>query len=397
MSTEPLLRRSGRASALAISEIVRLSEQATELRRAGRDVIALTTGEPDFPTPDFVIDAAHAAARNGQTRYTPTAGELSLREAVASEVGVTHEQVIISNGAKQVLANAFIATLDEGDEVIMAAPYWTTYADQVQLAGARPVVIPCDDSSGFKLTPARLRDSITSRTRWVLLNSPSNPSGAVYSAAEYQALAAVLRDYPDVWVIADEIYEHLCYVPFTSFLQAAPELQARTLIVNGVSKAWSMTGWRVGWGVGPADLIAAMAAVQGQFTSGACSVAQAAALAALKGDRSFLLERRALMQARRDRLVAGLNALPGVSCASPDGAFYAFADLRGAIGQGGFRDEAQLCARLLETVGLVIVPGRAFGVPGHARLTFAYADDVLDAALDKFAAGLSMVSSAHTN
>ena len=397
MSTEPLLRRSGRASALAISEIVRLSEQATELRRAGRDVIALTTGEPDFPTPDFVIDAAHVAARNGQTRYTRTAGELSLREAVASEVGVTHEQVIISNGAKQVLANAFIATLDEGDEVIMAAPYWTTYFDQVQLAGARPVVIPCDESSGFKLTPARLRDSITSRTRWVLLNSPSNPSGAVYSAAEYQALAAVLRDYPDVWVIADEIYEHLCYVPFTSFLQAAPELQARSLIVNGVSKAWSMTGWRVGWGVGPADLIAAMAAVQGQFTSGACSVAQAAALAALKGDRSFLLERRALMQARRDRLVAGLNALPGVSCASPDGAFYAFADLRGAIGLGGFRDEAQLCARLLETVGLVIVPGRAFGVPGHARLTFAYADDVLDAALDKFAAGLSLISSAHTN
>ena len=397
MSTEPLLRRSGRASALAISEIVRLSEQATELRRAGRDVIALTTGEPDFPTPDFVIDAAHVAARNGQTRYTRTAGELSLREAVASEVGVTHEQVIISNGAKQVLANAFIATLDEGDEVIMAAPYWTTYFDQVQLAGARPVVIPCDESSGFKLTPARLRDSITSRTRWVLLNSPSNPSGAVYSAAEYQALAAVLRDYPDVWVIADEIYEHLCYVPFTSFLHAAPELQARTLIVNGVSKAWSMTGWRVGWGVGPADLIAAMAAVQGQFTSGACSVAQAAALAALKGDRSFLLERRALMQARRDRLVAGLNALPGVSCASPDGAFYAFADLWGAIGQGGFSDEAQLCARLLETVGLVIVPGRAFGVPGHARLTFAYADDVLDAALDKFAAGLSLISSAHTN
>ena len=397
MSAEPLFRRSERTAALAISEIVQLSELAAELRRGGRDIISLTTGEPDFPTPGFVIEAAHAAALNGQTRYTPTAGEPALRDAIAAESGVAREQVIVSNGAKQVLANAFFASLNEGDEVVMAAPYWTTYVDMVQLAGGRPVLMPCDDTSGFKLTAERLRESLTTRTRWLLLNSPSNPTGAVYSAAEYRALATVLAEFPDVWVMADEIYEHLCYVPFTSFSAAVPELRNRTLIINGVSKAWSMTGWRIGWGVGPAPLIAAMAAVQGQVTSGACSIAQAAALAALQGDRDLLDERRASLLARRDRLVAGLNALPGLACRAPDGAFYVFADLQGAIKQGDFTDDVAFCAWLLDTCGVAIVPGRAFGVSGHARLAFAYADTLLDQVVDKIAAALGSIRSANTN
>ena len=378
-------RRAQRIASLEISEIVQLTERAAGLRAAGRDVIALTTGEPDFPTPPHVISAAHQAALAGQTRYPATLGTPVLRDAVAREYGVSRGQVIVSTGAKQVLANAMLASLDPGDEVIIPAPYWTSYSDIVRLAGGRPVVLPCPAAQGFRLTLAQLQAAITPATRWVMLNAPSNPSGAIYSPEEQRALADVLVRHPHVLVLVDEIYQHLSYVPFTSFRDVAPELAGRMLIVNGVSKAYSMTGWRIGWGIAPEAMIRAMGAVQGQVTSGASSISQAAALAALTGDQSLLAERRAVLKARRDMVVASLNALPGVVCPVPDGAFYVFPDITGAMARGGFASDADFCAALLDRAGVAVVPGRAFGMPGHIRLSFAYSETELETGLTRIA------------
>ncbi|MXQ07380.1 aminotransferase class I/II-fold pyridoxal phosphate-dependent enzyme [Alphaproteobacteria bacterium GH1-50] len=378
--------RARRLQGLELSEIVRISERARELRAAGRDVISLSTGEPDFPTPDFVIDAAMEAARRGETRYTPTAGTPALREAIAKEHGRTPAEVIVSTGAKQVLASALLGTLDPGDEVVLPTPFWTSYADMVRVAGGVPVLIPCDMGDGFKLTPERLEAAISSRTRWLMLNSPSNPSGAVYSRAQLAALAEVLMRHPQVWVISDEIYSHLSFERFTSFADAAPDLIGRTLVVSGVSKAWAMTGWRIGWGVGPEPLIRAMIAMQGQSTSGASSVGQAAALAALTGDRTFLAERRSAFEERRDMVVTALNAMPGIDCPTPEGAFYAFPSCAAHLGEG-FSD-GDFCARLLDVAGVAVVPGRAFGLDGHFRLSFAYATNELTAALKRLLAAL---------
>ncbi|HHW33647.1 MAG TPA: pyridoxal phosphate-dependent aminotransferase [Paracoccus solventivorans] len=382
--------RAPRIANLEISEIVQLTETAAVLKAQGHDIIALSTGEPDFPTPPHVIEAAHRAALAGKTRYPATLGTAELRAAIAAANGVAPAEVIVSTGAKQVLANAMLASLADGDEVIIPAPYWTSYSDIVALAGGRPVVLPCPMARGFKLTPEALEAAITPRSRWLMLNSPSNPSGAIYSAAEIRALAEVLARHEQVWVLSDEIYEHLSYVPFTRFRDAAPELAGRTLVVNGVSKAYSMTGWRIGWGVGPAALIRAMGAVQGQITSGASSISQAAALAALSGDQSLLDTRRAAMRARRDRVVSGLNAIPGVACPEPEGAFYAFPDLSQAIAKGGFGSDAALCGWLLDQAGVAIVPGRAFGLPGHARLSFAYAERDLEEGLGRIHAALDV-------
>lgn len=382
-------KRAPRISAMEISEIVQLTEKAAVLRAEGRDVVALTTGEPDFPTPPHVIAAAHEAALAGKTRYTATVGTIELRRAIADINGVSPAEVIVSTGAKQVLYNAMMASLDEGDEVIMPAPYWTSYSDIVALAGGKAVVVLCSVEEGFKLSPAALKAALSPKTRWLMLNAPSNPSGAIYSADEIRALAEVLHDHPQVWVLSDEIYEHLNFTPFTSFKEAAPEMACRTLVVNGVSKAYAMTGWRIGWGVAPAELVKAMGAVQGQITSGACSIAQAAALAALTGNQELLVTRRQALLARRHMVVAALNAMPGVSCTSPDGAFYVFPDLREAISRGGFENDAALCAWLLETVGLAIVPGRAFGLPGFARISFAYAEADLSDGLSRMNRALS--------
>ena len=381
-------RRSARMSGIEISQIVQITEQAAQLRAEGHDIVALSTGEPDFPTPPAVIEAAHAAALNGQTKYTATAGTPALRDAIAKINGVARAQVVVSTGAKQVLANAMLATLDPGDEVIIPTPYWTSYSDIVAMAGGTAVIIPCEMSSGFKLTAEALAQAITPRSRWLMLNSPSNPSGAIYSAAEIRALADVLADHPQVWVLADEIYEHLSYVPFTSFAAVAPELAERTLIVNGVSKSWSMTGWRIGWGVGPMPLMQAMAAVQGQVTSGASSVSQAAALAALTGDQSGLTERLEVLDTRRKMIVAGLNAMPGIICPEPDGAFYVFPDIRGMMARGGFDSCTEACQWLLDKAHVAIVPGAAFGLPGHARISFAYGEDDLNKGLSRMAKAL---------
>ena len=383
-------QRAERIRGLEVSEIVQISEQAAALKAQGRDVVSLSTGEPDFPTPAAVIEAAHQAALRGQTRYTANSGTADLRAAIAAGAGgaVTAANVIVSTGAKQVIANAMLATLDPGDEVVMPAPFWTSYADIVSMAGGRPVVVPCGMEAGFKLSPEALEAAITPRTRWLMLNSPSNPSGAVYSGAELRGLAKVLDRHPGVWVMSDEIYQHLNFVPFTRLADAVPELRDRMLTVDGVSKAYSMTGWRIGWGIGPAALIAAMGAVQGQVTSGACSVAQAAALAALTGDQGLLDTRRAELLARRDRVVAALAALPGIDCPAPEGAFYVFPRITRAMEATGHATDAEFCRWLLQDHGVALVPGRAFGLPGHLRLSFAYSDADLTKGLSRLSDAL---------
>lgn len=371
--------KSNRISKIALSEIVQISEKAAQMKAQGNDVLALSTGEPDFPTPDHICDAAVVAMNLGQTRYTATAGTPALRTAIAESAAFAAQpsNVIVSTGTKQVLANLFLATLNAGDEVIVPTPYWTSYSDIVGLSDGESITVQCSADAGFKITPAQLDAAITPKTRWLLLNSPSNPTGALYSASELRALADVLLRHPHVWIASDEIYAHLSYVPFTSFRSAVPELAERTIIVNGVSKAHSMTGWRIGWGIGPEPLIKAMTAVQGQVTSGACSVAQAAAVAALTGDQSHLPERLATFKERRDTVVASLNAIAGISCPQPDGAFYVFPSCTGLINSQTpkgtkIKDDADFCAYVLDTEGLAIVPGRAFGQPNHFRLSYAY-------------------------
>jgi len=392
-------RRSRRASQLALSEIVRISEAARALRSEGRDVLTFGTGEPDFPTPAHVVEAAHQAALRGDTSYPPTQGTPALRGAIAAAAGFDAEaaQVVVSTGAKQVIANAFLATLDPGDEVIVPAPYWTSYADILTICEAGMVAPQCGADTGFKLTPQALAAAITPKTRWLLLNNPGNPSGGLYSEAELQALAEVLRAHPHVWVMADEIYEHISFAPFTSFRNAAPDLAARSLVVNGASKAYAMTGWRLGWGIGPVALIKAMVAVQGTSTSGASSISQAAALAALTGPQDLLAERCDAFRARRDMVVAGLNAIPGIDCPVPGGAFYVYPSCTGLIGKRrpsgeGLESDADVCDYILNEVAVALVPGRAFGLPGHFRLSYAYATDDLTEGLTRIARAVAALT-----
>ncbi len=375
-------RRAGRIADIEISEIVRISEAASALRAAGRDVLSLGTGEPDFPTPDHVIAAAHAAALAGETRYPPTKGTAGLRRAIAGLAGVTPDEVIVSTGAKQVLSNLMLASLNAGDEVICPTPCWTSYRDIIRFAGGRVVEVACPAAQGFKITPAQLADAITPATRWLLLNSPSNPSGAVYSAAELGALGDVLRDHRHVWIASDEIYQHVAYTDCSSLRAVLPDLADRTIVINGVSKAYAMTGWRIGWAIGPAAAIDAMGAVQGQSTSGASSISQAAALAALTGPQELLAVRRDAFRARRDLVVAAIRADPLLDCTAPEGAFYVFASCKGALGLRSpsgelIGDDADFCRHVLETQGLALVPGRAFSMPGYFRLSYAYSETEL--------------------
>ncbi|MGB7262928.1 MAG: pyridoxal phosphate-dependent aminotransferase [Albidovulum sp.] len=389
-------RRSARINAVELSEILKISELADALKREGRDVITLGTGEPDFPTPHHVIEAAHQAALAGETTYTLTAGTIELRRAIAEacqrENGYKPEmaEIIVSTGAKQVLYNAFAATLDPGDEVLIVAPYWTSYPDIVTVCDGKPVVLPTTAETGFRITPDQLRDAIGPKTRWLLLNSPSNPSGAVYSKEDLEALAEVLRDTPHVGIMVDEIYQHISYVPFHSFRTVAPDLADQTLIINGVSKSYAMTGWRIGWGIGPKRLTAAMLAIQSQITSGPSSISQAAAAAALDGTQQLLAERCDDFRERRDMLAAALNATDLLKCPSADGAFYLFPDCSdtfGKITSSGrqIATDADFCEALLEEEGVALVPGRAFGTPGYVRLSYAYSPASLSEAATRIA------------
>ena len=371
MQGQTHFRPAGRIAAIGVSEILKITGQAMAMKRRGEDVIILGAGEPDFDTPDHIKEAAARAMAAGATKYTLLDGTPELKAAIRDKfkrdngLDFAEGQVTVSAGAKQILFNAMMATLDPGDEVIIPAPYWVTYADIVLIAGGKPVVLPCPE---FKLTADQLERAITPKTRWVILNSPSNPTGAAYSEADYRPLLDVLLRHPQVWLMVDDIYEHIVYDGFRFVTPAAlePALCERILTVNGVSKAYAMTGWRIGYAAGPKDLIAAMAVVQSQSTSCPSSVSQAAAVAALTGPQDFLAERRHSFQARRDFVVDALNAIPGLSCRKPEGAFYTFASCAGLTS-----DDTAFARHLLDTAGVAVVPGSAFGLAPYFRISYA--------------------------
>ena len=385
-------------SRLAPSATVAITQAARELAAQGRDVISLSAGEPDFDTPAHIREAAKQAIDRGETRYTAPDGLPALKAAVAEkfrrENGLDYSarEIMVSTGGKQVIFNALLATLGPGDEAVIPAPYWVSYPDIVRLAGAAPLIAPTRVEDGFKLTPQALEDAITPRTKWLILNSPGNPTGAVHSEAELAALAEVLRRHPHVWTLSDDIYEHVTYAParFATLAAVAPDLKARTLTVNGVSKAYAMTGWRIGYCGGPAELVDAMRKLQGQSTTNPASISQWAALAALEGPQDYLETARAAFLRRRDLVVAGLNAAEGVACPTPEGAFYVYpscAGLLGRVAPSGRRigDDAAFCAELLEAEGVAATPGAAFGLSPHFRLSYAASDEVLAEACRRIA------------
>jgi aspartate aminotransferase len=367
-----------------------MMDRAAARRASGAPVISLSAGEPDFGTPEHVREAAIEAIRAGHTRYTQVAGMRSLREAVAAkfqrenELDVGWQDTIVCSGGKQVIYNALAATLNEGDEVIIPAPYWVSYPEMVALCGARAVVVPCGIESGFKLTPHALSQAIGPRTRWLILNSPSNPTGAVYTRDELAALADVLLAHPHVLVLSDDIYEHLIFdgAPFFTIAQVEPRLAARTQTMNGVSKAYAMTGWRIGYATGPRWLLDAMEKLQGQQTSGASSISQHAALAALNGPQDFIADSRAAFERRRDLVVDLLNDAPGLTCPTPGGAFYAFASCSSLIGMTTaagmlLRSDEDVAAALLDEAGVATVHGSAFGLGPYIRVAYALDDAAL--------------------
>jgi aspartate aminotransferase len=365
--------------------------RAARLRAEGRDIISLTAGEPDFDTPTHVADAGVAAIRNGQTRYTDVGGTAMLKDAIiakfARDNGLTYEraQILVSCGAKQTLFNLCMAVLDPEDEAVIPAPYWVSYPDRVMLADAPPVILRTDAEQGYKITPHQLETAITPKTRLLLLNSPSNPTGAAYTRAELAALGEVLLAHPRVLIGTDDMYEHIWWAPepFSTIAQVVPGLYERTITINGVSKSHAMTGWRIGYCGGPKAIIAAMATIQGQSTSNPSSISQHAAMVALSGDQSCVATMNAAYQSRHDFLVAGLAALPGVRCRPGEGTFYAFADIGGAMQTLGFHDDVAFCDALLERVGVAVVPGSGFGAPGHMRLSFATDMHSLERALGR--------------
>lgn len=377
-------RGARRVAAISPSRTYEMMELAARLKAEGRDIVSLAGGEPDFATPLHIQQAAIEAIGRGETKYTAGAGMKLLREAVAMKFRLENgidcdwRDVIVSNGAKQVIANAFLATLDAGDEVLIPAPHWVSYPDMASLCGATPVTLPTSAPSGFKILPQQLDAALTPRTRWIIINSPCNPSGAVYSAAELRGLADVLLDHPDVLVLMDDIYEHIVFAParFSTLVQVEPRLAARVLTVNGVSKSYAMTGWRIGYGCGPSFLIENMIKIQGQQTSSPCSISQWAALAALTGPQDFIETARRQYAERRDLVVTQVNDTPHLSCAVPEGAFYAFIDCETALGRrtaGGavITSDEDFVRSLVEEAGVALVPGSAFAAPGHVRLSYA--------------------------
>ena len=373
-----------RLSRIKPSPTIAVTTKAAELKAAGRDVIGLGAGEPDFDTPDNIKEAAIQAIREGETKYTAVDGTPALKKAICAKfkrengLDYTPAEVTVGTGGKQVLYNAFQATLNPGDEVVIPAPYWVSYPDMVLLAEGEPVFVPCGANHNFKLTPEALEQAITPKTRWLILNSPSNPTGAAYSRAEMKALTDVLLRHPHVWVMTDDMYEHLIYdgFEFVTPAEVEPALKDRTLTVNGVSKAYAMTGWRIGYAAGPQALIKAMAKVQSQSTSNPSSVSQAAAVEALNGTQAFIPERAEAFRKRRDMVVEMLNAAPGLTCHKPEGAFYVFPNLAGCLGKtskGGRRIETDtdFVAALLEEKHVACVQGAAYGMSPHMRISYA--------------------------
>jgi aspartate aminotransferase len=386
------------------SPTIAVTQKARDLKAAGRDVIGLGAGEPDFDTPDNIKEAAMVAIRAGDTKYTAVDGTPALKKAIAAKfkrengLDYTADQITVGVGGKQVLYNALMATLNPGDEVIIPAPYWVSYPDMVELAEGTPVAVDCPAGVGFKLQPADLEKAITPRTKWLILNSPSNPSGAAYTRAELKALTEVLLRHPQVWVMTDDMYEHLVYdgFEFTTPAQVEPGLYDRTLTVNGVSKAYAMTGWRIGYAGGPKALIKAMGMIQSQSTSNPTSISQAAAVEALNGPQDFIGERAAVFKARRDLVVSMLNQAVGLECPVPEGAFYVYPSCAGTIGKTTpsgvvIKTDEDFVTQLLEGEGVAVVQGAAFGLSPFFRISYATSTEQLEEAcrrIQRFCASL---------
>jgi aspartate aminotransferase len=393
-----------RLDRISPSLTIAMTAKARALKAAGRDVIGLSAGEPDFDTPRNIKDAAIAAIERGETKYTDVAGTLQLRKAVCARFKADHgvdfapEEVLVATGGKQVIFNALLATIGPGDEAVIPAPCWVSYPDIVELAEGKPVIVACDQNSGFKMRPEQLEAAMTPRTKWLILNNPSNPTGAAYDAAELKALTDVVLRHPDVWVFTDDIYNKLAYDGFrpATVLEVEPRLRPRTVTMNGCSKAYAMTGWRIGYAAAPVPLIKAMDKLQSQSTSNTSSISQAAAVEALTGPQDSIDTMREAYQRRRDLVVEMLNAAPGLRCHKPEGAFYVFPSMQGCLGKsssGGARIETDedFCNALLDEAGVACVHGAAFMYPGHFRVSYATSDAVLTEAcrrIQRFCAGL---------
>tara|TARA_E500000331_G_scaffold268995_1_gene260398 strand:+ start:1132 stop:2334 length:1203 start_codon:yes stop_codon:yes gene_type:complete len=382
-----------RMNRIQVSPTMAVTDKARALKAAGMDVIGLGAGEPDFDTPEFIKEAAIQAMRDGKTKYPPVPGIPELREAACRKlkrengVDYTPDQIQIGVGGKQIIFNAMMATLNSGDEVIVPAPYWVSYTDIAAFAEGTPVIIECRQENNFKLSPEQLEAAITPKTKWLFLNSPSNPTGAAYSKSELKALTDVLVRHPQVLIFADDIYEHITYddFEFATLAQVEPGLFDRTLTMNGVSKAYCMTGWRIGYGAGPKELIQAMNVIQSQSVSGAASISQWASVAALDGDTSFIAEHNKVFKNRRDIVVGMLNQANGINCATPEGAFYVYPSCAGLIGKTTkagkvLRSDEDFAAALLEQEGVAVVFGAAFGLSPHFRISYAYATEDLEEA-----------------
>jgi aspartate aminotransferase len=392
------IQTSARIARVKPSPTLAVTAHANQMKAEGRDVIGLAAGEPDFDTPDYIKQAAIEAIKKGQTKYTAVDGTAGLKQAIINkfrrENGFEYamDQVLVSVGGKQGFYNLVQALLNPGDEVIIPAPYWVSYPDMVMLADGEPRIIEAGIEQAFKITPDQLRAAINPRTRLVVINSPSNPSGKAYSRAELGALAEVLLDYPDVLIVSDDIYEHIVWTDegFNNILNVCPELYERTMVLNGVSKAYSMTGWRIGYTGGPAHIIKGMKKVQSQSTSNPCSIAQAAAQAALNGDQSFLVEMCNTFRERHDFVFNTLSAMDGVECLPSDGTFYSFPSFQAVIDRmDGIDDDIALAQLLLDKAEVALVPGSAFGSPGHLRLSYATDMVSLEKALSRIARAIS--------
>ncbi len=377
------------------SPTIAVTQKARELKAAGKDVIGLGAGEPDFDTPDNIKQAAIKAINDGDTKYTAVDGTPALKKAIVEKfkkennLDYTTDQITVGAGGKHVIYNAMMATLNEGDEVIVPAPYWVSYPDMVLLAGGKPVIMECDEKQGFKINPNDLEKFITPKTKWIILNSPSNPTGACYSEQDIKAIANILEKYNHVYILSDDIYEHVTYEGFKFFTIAQIDsLKDRVLTMNGVSKAYSMTGWRIGYAAGPKDIVKAIAKIQSQSTTNPSSISQAAAVEALSGTQAFIKERANSFQERRDFVVHALNAIDGIECLNPDGAFYVFPSCKGLMGKkdpngNEIKSDTDFVQSLLENSGIAVVQGSAFGLEGFFRISYATSMDNLKKAIYK--------------
>ncbi len=390
-------------SRLSPSPTIAIADQARNMIKSGVDVISLGLGEPDFDTPEHIIESAYNAMKAGATRYTAVGGTIELKDAIVSKfkrdnnIIYSREEIIVSTGAKQVLYNVLMATINPGDEVILPAPYWVSYYDMVTLCGGIPVIVDC--GADFILKPQALKDAITEKTKWLIFNSPNNPSGVVYSKSNVQDIVNVLSDFKNVSVLCDDIYEHLRYddVPFYNPLMLDVDLKDRCFVVNGVSKSYSMTGWRLGYGAGPSFIVSAMCKLQSQSTSCASSVSQSAALYALNGDHSFLIERNDIFKRRRDNVVSFLNKCPGIHCRTPGGAFYVFASCENLIGKKTskgkiIKTDEDFVSYLLSEYRVSAVHGSAFGKAGHFRISYATSDELLAEACERISKACTELS-----